>query len=107
MPDASAACTGGVAYSCPSGVLEQIDCTALLKTDGCTSMPLSSPFDWTSACMVSPPTCTADSCLDASTLLACERGTTFSVDCAEAGLGPCRMVATDVGSAMHAACSPP
>jgi hypothetical protein len=105
-PDASAGCAGGVAYSCPSGVVEQIDCNALLQADGCAPGPLGPPFDWTSACVAVPGTCTADYCSEAG-VVGCARGTTFTVDCTAVGLRPCRMVATDMGSEVHAACAPP
>jgi hypothetical protein len=104
----SAGCQGGYAFSCPSGVAESIDCLEILQVAGasCTPGTLSPPFDWTSPCRVSPAMCTADSC-DAGTLVGCTRGAPFFLDCPSEGLGACRMVATDVGSQPHAACTPP
>jgi hypothetical protein len=107
VPDASATCAGGVAYACPSGVVEQIDCSALLGTpDACAPGPLSPPFEWTSPCVSSLPACTGDSC-SGTVLTGCARGATFSVDCAQEGLGSCRTMTTDLGSQVHAACTPP
>ncbi len=110
VPDASASCFDGIAYSCPGGAIEHIDCGALLGKPGaqaaCSPGPLSPPFDWTSPCVVSPPACTEDSC-SGSILQGCARGSAFSVDCAQEGLGACRMVSTAMGSEMHAACTPP
>jgi hypothetical protein len=104
-PDAEAACVGGVAVSCPSGVLETLDCASLLgSANGCTPGPLDPPFDWTGSCVMNPPQCLADSC-DASTLTACGRGAAFSVDCSEAGLGACTLTATDDASPVRAACT--
>jgi hypothetical protein len=105
-PDASAACSNGIALSCPSGVLEKIDCASLLQSvAGCTPGALAPPFDWTSPCGVVPEHCT-ESCTDAG-LTGCARGAAFALDCAAEGLGPCGEVSTDKGSAVHAACAPP
>jgi hypothetical protein len=108
-PSLVAACDGGVASSCPSGVRESIDCATLLgAANACAPGPLTPPFDWTSACQVSPPVCTADSCGDGgATLTGCARGAMFSTDCYAEGLGSCRTVTTDTGSQLHAACGPP
>jgi hypothetical protein len=107
-PSLVAACDGGVASSCPSGVRETLDCATLLgAANSCAPGLLTPPFDWTSACQVSPPACTEDSCSDAGALTGCTRGAAFSTDCAAYGLGPCRMVTTDIGSQFHAACGPP
>jgi hypothetical protein len=107
-PDAAAACSGGVAISCPSGVPERIDCASLLQSDaGCSAGPLTPPFDWTSPCAVTPPTCTADSCTDAGMLLGCVRGAKVPVDCAALHLGPCRAVSTEIGTMQRSACTRP
>ncbi len=104
-PDASATCVGGMAVSCPSGVVEYLDCAALLGTQGaCAAGPLVPPFDWTAACVLNPPSCVADSC-DGRTLHGCGRGQVFSTDCADAGLGPCTILVTDDGQE-RAACVP-
>jgi hypothetical protein len=106
-PDASATCAGGVAHSCPGGTLEEIDCASLLASpSACAPGSLSPPFDWSSPCVVAPASCTQDAC-SGSVLTGCARGATFTVDCSAQGLGPCRMVATDQGAQMHAACTPP
>jgi hypothetical protein len=109
-PSAAATCDGGVATSCPSGVAETVDCATILGSAGaCTTGALSPPFDWTSACAVSPPACSADACDDAGVVLTgCARGAAFLLNCAEAGLGPCGLVAldADAGSTTAAACSP-
>lgn len=109
-PAASAMCTdAGAAVSCPSGVREELDCVALLGSpSACHAGPLDPPFDWTSACLANPPQCASDSCVGA-TLAGCARGTVFPVDCnrPDVGLGPCRMVKTDLAQQEHAACSPP
>lgn len=106
-PDASAACVNGVAVSCPSGILESLDCTALLgSANACAAGPLVPPFDWTSACALTPPECARDGC-NGTTLNGCERGAVFSIDCAQQHLGACVMVNTDNGSQQRAACAPP
>lgn len=109
-PSTRATCASGAATSCPAGVSETIDCAALLGTDpdagGCKEQSLSPPFDWTSACGVDPPVCSADGC-DGGVASGCARGTVFSVDCVRAGLGPCSMRSTDMGTQQHAACTAP
>jgi hypothetical protein len=109
-PGTAVQCDGGVANFCPAGTIESLDCTALLgratalgDRGGCKVGSLDPPFDWTSACALVPPACEADAC-DAGALLGCERGAVFSVDCLEAGLGPCS-IATDAGARAHAACN--
>jgi hypothetical protein len=104
----SASCSGtGIAASCPSGVLERIDCRILLgSASACAPGDLAPPFDWTSPCSLSPPQCSGDSC-DGGTVLGCERGAAFGTDCKEQRLGPCRMVTTDMGAQSRAACTPP
>jgi len=104
-PDASAACVGDVAVSCPSGVIESLDCASLLgASNACTAGPLVPPFDWTSACLLTPPDCVVDGCAG-STLNGCERGAVFSIDCDQQGLGACAMVTTADGSEHRAACA--
>jgi hypothetical protein len=106
-PDASATCDDGRAIMCPSGVLESLDCAALLgSTAACSAGELSPPFDWTSPCSLSPSACDSDSC-DGGVITSCERGAAFTVNCAAEGLGACRLVGTDPGSAPRAACAPP
>ena len=107
-PDASAQCINGYAFSCASGVVEAVDCTGLLQVinGSCVPDPLAAPFDWTSACSVVPAMCTGDSC-NGSTLTGCTRGAQFTTDCSSQGLATCRMLATDVGTQTHAACTPP
>ena len=105
-PDPSATCVNGVAYSCPTGVLEKIDCASLLQSDaGCGAGPLAPPFDWTSPCAILESPCT-ESCAG-PLLTGCTRGASFTVNCEAEWLGACRMVMTDMGSAEHAACAPP
>jgi hypothetical protein len=105
-PTLATRCTNGVAALCPTGTAETIDCAALLdNADACAGTSLAPPFDWTSACSVASA-CPADAC-DGSVLTACARGAAFGVDCNQVGLGPCRIVATDEGASMHAACAPP
>jgi hypothetical protein len=106
-PDASATCENGRAIMCPSGVLETLDCTALLGSSGaCSAGGLSPPFDWTSPCSLPASGCVSDSC-DGGTLTSCERGAAFQVDCTGQGLGGCRLLTADPGSAPRAACAPP
>jgi hypothetical protein len=106
-PDPTARCSGGRARSCPSGVVETVDCAALLGTpDACVSGRLSPDFDWTSPCSLAPPACEGDRCADGGAI-GCARGAPFAVDCAAEQLGECRMVGTDLGTAQHAACAPP
>jgi hypothetical protein len=107
----AAQCTNGYATSCPSGVPEAVYCTDLLQVvgapnGGCVAGNLSPGFDWTSPCVVDPPMCTGDSCDADGGLVGCARGAPYPLDCASQGLGPCQMVSTDVGTAMHAACTP-
>jgi hypothetical protein len=109
-PSEQAQCVNGYATSCPSGVPEAIYCPDLLQLvdaagGGCVAGSLSPPFDWTSPCVV-PGGCTSDSCdPDGGLLVGCARGASYTLDCSSQGLGPCMMVSTDVGTAMHAACT--
>ncbi|HEY8039678.1 MAG TPA: hypothetical protein VIF15_07785 [Polyangiaceae bacterium] len=106
-PSEQAQCANGVATSCPAGVPETLDCQALLQQGAsCSPGKLSPPFDWTSPCVVTQSPCSADSC-SGMRVSGCARGATFTVDCGQVGLGPCRTVTTDQGSAQHAACTPP
>jgi hypothetical protein len=110
-PTEAAQCINGYATSCPSGVPEQVYCPELLQAPNaaggaCVAGQLSPPFDWTSPCAVQGG-CTADACDDGGIVLGCARGSQYPLDCAAQGLGPCTMVATDVGTAMHARCAPP
>jgi len=116
LPGGDAGCTpslqvtcsaAGYATSCPSGVPESVYCPDLLQSNGsgCVEGTLSPPFDWTSACMV-PGGCTADACDADGGVVGCARGATYPLDCVSQGLGPCKMVSTDLGTAMHAACTP-
>ncbi len=105
-PDPTATCSGGVAHSCPAGVLEQIDCASLLLSDGaCTPGALTPPFDWTSPCAVSPAQC-AETCVDGG-MIGCVRGASFPLDCTEQGLADCTLVSTDMGTATHPVCAAP
>jgi hypothetical protein len=106
-PDASATCDQDRAVMCPSGVVESLDCNALLGKGTCYAGPLSPPYDWTSACSLPSSVCASDRC-DAGWLTSCERGTTFSVDCRERGFGDCRSVPADEpGAPPRAACTAP
>jgi hypothetical protein len=104
----AATCASGVAKSCPTGHQETVDCLELLQdVRACNAGTLSPSFDWTSACAVMPladagAPC-AESCAGTS-VVACYRGGTFPLDCADAGLGACQMVTTD---AVHAVCAAP
>jgi hypothetical protein len=108
--DASVTCSGGTAVSCPDGVVEQVNCASLLggppDASACASGPASPPFDWTSPCAVSPPSCTQDSC-QGSVLTGCWRGGSFAVDCQAEGLHSCGVTTTDLGAVTHAACAHP
>ena len=107
-PDASAACDNGLAVMCPSGVPETLDCAALLGTPGaCVAGALSPPFDWTSPCSLPASGCASDDSCDGGLLTSCERGAKFQVDCAGEGLGACRLLTADPGSAPRAACGRP
>jgi hypothetical protein len=120
-PDASASCTDGIATSCPAGVPETINCQTLLQNvQACNPGALSPPFDWTSPCFVAAgdggavdeggaggaAPCAPDSC-DGTTLHACYRGASFSVDCAPLGFTSCKLVPTDLGAFSNAACAGP
>jgi hypothetical protein len=104
-PNPSATCANGVATSCPTGVLETIDCAALLQADAgadaaCHTGALSPLFDWTSPCRLTETQCT-ETCSDAGIdagVVGCDRGATFSTGCAAQNLGPCREVDTSTGS---------
>ena len=107
-PSLAVTCAGGYASSCSSGIAESLDCTELFQTPdaGCMPGTLSPSFDWTSPCMVDPPACTGDACSsDGAMLTGCARGAPFTTSCTAQNLGPCRMISTDVGTAMHAACT--
>ena len=110
----TATCDGGIAFMCPAGVAESINCLALLDdVNACTPGDLWPEYDWTSPCVVtgdagdagSAGSCT-ESCGDAG-LLSCYRGASFPLDCKQVGLGACHVVATDVGAVQNVACSRP
>ncbi|HEX3772228.1 MAG TPA: hypothetical protein VHV30_15235 [Polyangiaceae bacterium] len=107
--DASATCDdAGRALSCPTGVVETIDCARLLNQPaGCVSGALDPQFDWTGPCTLVPSQCPADSCDRDGGLTSCERGAGFSVDCASEGLGACALVTAEPGAPARAACAPP
>ncbi len=109
-PVTGAGCSSGVALSCLTGVLESIDCTALLgelpDASTCREGELDPTFDWTSPCQVDPPACASDTC-DGGAAIGCARGAPFSVHCAAAGLGSCSLRSTDLGTQVHAACGAP
>jgi hypothetical protein len=104
-PDAAVACANGVAFSCPSGVPEQIDCDDILGVEGgCVAGVPKLRFDWPGACAVASSTC-ADSCTG-SGLTGCAHGAAFTLeDCNLEHLGPCHVVPTLDGPA--SACAPP
>jgi hypothetical protein len=108
--DASATCSGGIAVSCPDGVVEQVNCASLLgatpDASACAAGALSPPFDWTSPCAVSPPTCTHDTC-QGTMLTGCWKGAMFTVDCSLEGLLTCSTTMTDLGAVTNAACAHP
>jgi hypothetical protein len=108
-PTLNVVCSNGVASSCPAGIPERVDCSLLLgSVDACSPGSLNPPFDWTSPCQLPGAQCPADGCdADASTLTGCSRGAIFAVNCSDQGLGPCRMVETELGTQQHAACSLP
>ena len=106
-PTRDVVCSNGVASSCPAGIPERVDCSLLLNSvDACSPGSLDPPFDWTSPCQLPEALCPADGC-DGSMLTGCSRGAIFTVNCSDQGLGPCQMVATELGTQQHAACSPP
>ncbi|MDP9000858.1 MAG: hypothetical protein M3O46_12185 [Myxococcota bacterium] len=105
--DASATCANGVAYSCPAGVIETIDCARLLESDAaCTDGVLNPHFNWSSPCAVVRSACTIDSCTDAGALTGCVRGATWTLDCATESLGACRTTRTASYPGAGAACAP-
>ena len=104
----TATCENGIAKSCPTGNEETVDCLELLQdVRACNAGTLSPSFDWSSPCAVVPQADAGAPCAeicDGGSGVACYRGGTFAFDCADAGLGACRMVTTD---APHAVCAPP
>jgi hypothetical protein len=105
-PSLDVTCSGGVASSCPSGVPETIDCSALLGSPAaCRAGMLSSPFDWSTPCGTTDP-CPDDQCAGEG-VTSCTRGASVGTGCAALGLGPCRLVSVADSAAPRAACSPP
>lgn len=106
-PSTSASCAGGVATMCLTGVEETVDCAALLGAPGtCDKGKLALPFDWTGPCSAGVA-CPVDACsADGGSLTSCTRGAPFTVNCAEQGLGPCRLVTADPASPPRSACTP-
>jgi hypothetical protein len=105
-PDASATCENGVASSCPTGVLETINCELLLSSaSACQAGLLVPPFDWTTPC-AAPGPCT-ESCSDPDGMIGCVRGASFPVSCAAEGLAGCLNVPTGTQGELHPACAPP
>ncbi len=104
-PTSVVSCVGDVASSCPSGVLEQIDCSRVLGTTGsCNATAAGRSWDVARACSVG--SCGADSC-SGTVLQSCARGASVQIDCAQVGLGSCNLVQISGDPTPHAACSPP
>lgn len=104
---ASATCGNGLATMCPAGLVETLDCAALLGAPAaCVAGALDPPFDWTSACAIGPGGCAGDSC-DGGVLTSCERGAPFRVDCGSEQLGPCQLVQAEPATSPRAACKRP
>lgn len=107
-PDASATCVNGVAFSCPTGVIETIDCAHLLGSDAaCTDGVLAPHFNWSSPCAVTRSPCTTDSCTNAGALNGCVRGAPWTLDCTKESLGACRTTRTSSPPGTGAACARP
>jgi hypothetical protein len=108
-PTLPVSCSASKASGCPSGVGETVDCNALLGAPSC-HVPEGGvapvPWDISSMCYVDPAQCSVDTC-NGNQVVACERGATFTVDCASVGLGTCRLVQTDLGTQTRAACTAP
>jgi hypothetical protein len=101
---------GNVAQGCQAGTQEQVDCSKLTGTGTCNPGVVSPAQGVASACFVSGEAgiCPPDSCGGSGTsLVSCARGQTFSVSCADVGLGPCHVVPTVDGPGPRAACSGP
>ncbi len=104
------ACAGDLAQGCPAGTKEQVDCHALTGTGTCNAGTVSPAQGVAGACFVHGEAgiCPPDSCTDGgASLVSCARGQTFSVSCADVGLGPCHVVPTVDGTGPRAACSGP
>jgi hypothetical protein len=118
----TAECSNGVAKLCLTGVTETIDCASLLRDDrGCTPGELHPNFDWTAACVVNadagadaapPSDASADAdaapCTDTcngTIITGYTRGTSYSVNCTQVGLGPCHYVTADPSEPLRAACT--
>lgn len=100
--EAAPACEDAVATSCADGKLSRVNCAAIgLPCD--VSQPVA-PYELSAACVDRSATaCTvADSCSGGTRLDSCGRGAAFSIDCAQLGLGKCR-----VDAAGRASCTPP
>ncbi len=108
--DASATCSSGTATSCADGIVERVDCASLLGSgpdaSACTAGPLSPPFDWTSPCAQTPPSCTQDTC-QGPILTGCWRGASYTVDCNKEVGTACGQQTTDRGTVTNAACGHP
>ncbi len=113
-PSLAVTCDAGLATTCLTGAVESLNCKSLLgSVDSCESADaLAPPFDWRAACAID--LADASPCVEAcgggeppTTLTGCTRGATYTLDCTQVGLGPCRVVTTDVGHGAHPACTPP
>jgi hypothetical protein len=99
-PSTTVTCdSNGVATACPSGVVEAVDCRALLGAASCDPTGEGRAWDVARACTAG--TCASDSC-QGTMLASCGRGVTFRIDCATVGLGACRLGALSG----RAACAP-
>jgi hypothetical protein len=91
-PSAAVSCANGVASGCPSGVVEQVDCTALLGTSSCDPGASGRPWDVSRACNAGSCANVSDTCSpDGARLTSCARGASISVDCATVGLSSCKI----------------
>jgi hypothetical protein len=100
-PDASAACNGDIATSCPNGALETIDCHELLRQSGtCNPGPLAQR-DPTSPCYLdagAPDSngaadagdaggACAEKCVPGNSVTTCARGVAGTFDCSSIDAG--------------------
>ncbi|HTQ45502.1 MAG TPA: hypothetical protein VMI75_22240 [Polyangiaceae bacterium] len=109
-PDASATCSNGTAVSCPSGLVESINCDELLQqTGGCNPGPLTPPADPTSPCFIDAGAQDAGDagCVggcSGNTLIGCARGVSYTTDCSLID-ARCTPSVTTPDNKTHAACA--
>ncbi len=101
------ACNGDVVSGCPSGTLHGAGSITMRPPgDRRRPWPPQDGRTWEVARGCTLGACGADSC-SGNVLTSCARGADVQLDCAQAGLGACKLVSLPGDPSPHAVCSSP